>query len=135
MLRNRVISRLGIRNILRRKGYDAVVVATGAVGSYELFVVGEDLEGIMPGLEFLKQVCDKKITSLKGKIGIVGGGNTAVDVARVAKRLGADHVKILYRRSRKEMPAYQEEIDDAIEEGIEIVPQVQVSKFIGKNGK
>ena len=123
------------RGLLRRKGYDAVVVATGAVGSYELFVVGEDLEGIMPGLEFLKQVCDKKITSLKGKIGIVGGGNTAVDVARVAKRLGADHVKILYRRSRKEMPAYQEEIDDAIEEGIEIVPQVQVSKFIGKNGK
>ncbi|NHJ06166.1 MAG: FAD-dependent oxidoreductase [Candidatus Heimdallarchaeota archaeon] len=123
------------KGLLRQKGFDAVIVATGAVGSYELFVDGENLDGVIPGLEFLKDVCDKKVKSLKGKVGVIGGGNTAVDVARVAKRLGADEVKILYRRSQKEMPAYQEEIIDAIDEGIEIVPQVQISKFLGKSGK
>ncbi|NHJ32963.1 MAG: FAD-dependent oxidoreductase [Asgard group archaeon] len=123
------------RGLLRKKGYDAVIVSTGATGNYELFVEGEDLTGVTPGLTFLKDVCDKKTTKLKGKVGIVGGGNTAVDVARVAKRLGADEVKLLYRRGRKEMPAYQEEIDDAIEEGILVDTQVQVGRFIGKNGK
>jgi heterodisulfide reductase subunit A len=123
------------RGLLRRKGYDAVIIATGAIGSYELFVEGEDLEGVVPGLDFLKDVCDKKITNLKGKVGIIGGGNTAIDVARVAKRLGADEVKVLYRRSKMEMPAYQEEIDDAVEEGIILDTQVQIGKFIGKNNK
>ncbi|NHJ46921.1 MAG: FAD-dependent oxidoreductase [Asgard group archaeon] len=123
------------RGLLRRKGYDAVIIATGAVGSYELFVEGEELKGVVPGLDFLKDVCDKKITKLKGKVGVIGGGNTAIDVARVAKRLGADEVKLLYRRSRLEMPAYQEEIDDAVEEGIKLGVQTQISKFIGKNGK
>ena len=112
------------RGLLRRKGYDAIVVSTGAVGSNELFIEGEDLKGVLPGLNFLKAVCDKKIIEIKGKVGIIGGGNTAVDVARVAKRLGADEVKILYRRSKKEMPAYQEEIEDGIEEGV--IVQIQV---------
>ncbi len=123
------------RGLLRKKGYDAVIVSTGASGNYELFIEGENLKGVTPGLTFLKDVCDRKITKLKGKVGIVGGGNTAVDVARVAKRLGADEVKLLYRRGRNEMPAYQEEIDDAIDEGILVDTQVQVSKFIGNNGK
>ncbi|MHA1842601.1 MAG: FAD-dependent oxidoreductase [Candidatus Heimdallarchaeota archaeon] len=122
------------RGLLRRKGFDAVIVSTGAVGSNKLFIDGEDLDGVLPGLEFLKAVCDKKITELKGRVGIVGGGNTAIDAARVAKRLGAD-VTVLYRRSKKEMPAYQDEIDDAIEEGIDVQIQVQISKIIGKNGK
>jgi len=123
------------RGLLRRKGFDAVIISTGAVGNFDLEVEGENLEGIIPGLDFLKDVCDKKITSLKGKVGIVGGGNTAIDVARVAKRLGADEVKILYRRSKKEMPAYQEEIDDAIEEGIILDTLVRVNRFTGKDGK
>ncbi|MBK5114695.1 MAG: FAD-dependent oxidoreductase [Candidatus Heimdallarchaeota archaeon] len=123
------------RGLLRKKGYDAVIVSSGAIGNYELFVDGEDLKGVTPGLGFLKDVCEKKVTKLKGKVGIVGGGNTAVDVARVAKRLGAHEVKILYRRDREEMPAYQEEIDDAIEEGILVDTRVQVGKFIGNNGK
>ncbi len=123
------------RGLLRRKGFDAVIVASGASGNYKMSVEGEDLKGVTPGLTFLKDVCDKKITKVKGKIGIVGGGNTAIDVSRVAKRLGASEVKLLYRRGRGEMPAYQEEIDDAIEEGILVDTQVQVGKFIGKNGK
>ncbi len=123
------------KGLLRRRGYDAVIVASGAVGNYDLHVDGEDLKGVVPGLNFLKDVCDKKIRKLSGKVGIVGGGNTAIDVARVAKRLGASEVKLLYRRGRSEMPAYQEEIDDAIEEGVLVDTQVQVGKFIGKNGK
>jgi heterodisulfide reductase subunit A len=123
------------RGLLRRKGYDAVIISTGAVGSNKLYIEGEDdLEGVMPGLVFLKAVCEKKITELKGRVGIVGGGNTAIDAARVAKRLGAD-VTVLYRRSKKEMPAYQEEIDDAIDEGVNLHTQVQINKLIGKNGK
>ncbi|MHA1220413.1 MAG: FAD-dependent oxidoreductase [Candidatus Heimdallarchaeota archaeon] len=123
------------RGLLRRKGFDAVIISTGAVGNNELSAEGEDLQGIMQGLDFLKAVCDKKITELKGKVGIIGGGNTAFDVARVAKRLGADEVKIVYRRSKKEMPAYAEEIEDAIEEGIILGTQLQISKFLGKDGK
>ncbi|MBD3192396.1 MAG: NAD(P)-binding protein [Candidatus Heimdallarchaeota archaeon] len=123
------------RGLLRKKGYHAVIVATGAVGSYQLRVEGEQLSGVNPGLEFLKAVNEGKITSLSGKVGIVGGGNTAVDVARVAIRLGAEEVKILYRRSRKEMPAYQEEIDDALDEGIILQTQVQIDKFLGEGDK
>ncbi|MFW9923323.1 MAG: FAD-dependent oxidoreductase [Candidatus Thorarchaeota archaeon] len=123
------------RGLLRKKGFDAVIVATGAVGENKLFTNGENLQGVMPGLQFLKKVCNREITSLKGKVGIVGGGNTAVDIARVAVRLGANEVKILYRRGRKEMPAYQEEIDDAVEEGVILDTQVQIDDLIGKDGK
>ncbi|RLI68574.1 pyridine nucleotide-disulfide oxidoreductase [Candidatus Heimdallarchaeota archaeon] len=123
------------RGLLRRKGYDAVIISTGAVGNNKLFVEGEDLENVISGIDFLKDVCDKKITKISGKVGVVGGGNTAIDVARVVKRLGASEVKVLYRRSRKEMPAYQEEIDDAIDEGVVIFPQVQIKRIIGENGK
>ncbi len=110
--------------------YDAALIATGATKSRPLNIPGEDKEGISSGLQFLREFNLEDKKEIKKRLVVVGGGNTAIDCARSAVRLGAD-VTIVYRRSRQEMPAVPEEIDEAEAEGIQINYLTNPVEFIG----
>ena len=105
---------------LFKDGYEAVFVGLGAQIGKPMWVDNEDADGVLSGVEFLKQIEMKTNPDIKGKVVVVGGGNTAVDAARTSLRLGADEVILLYRRTEKEMPANQMEIDAAREEGVKL---------------
>ncbi len=98
--------------------FDAVFLATGVHGSRRMGIEGEETEGIRPGLGFLREVNEGKRPDLGRRAVVVGGGNTAIDCARAALRLGS-HVTILYRRTRVEMPAIADEVEEAHREGID----------------
>jgi len=100
--------------------YRAVFLAVGQHRSRKLNMPGEDAQGVLPGLEFLRQVNLGEKVQIGSKIAVIGGGNTAMDAARSASRLGAPNVTILYRRSRNEMPAIGEEIGETEQEGVRI---------------
>jgi heterodisulfide reductase subunit A len=119
---------------LRSQGYKAVLLAIGAHESVRLDVPGEDLAGVVSGIDFLRDVNLKSNGHLGGRVAVIGGGNTAVDAARTALRLGSK-VSILYRRTRAEMPAMAEEVDDAEAEGVEIRYLVAPVEVLGEGGK
>jgi NADH-quinone oxidoreductase subunit F len=101
-----------------RQGVKAVVLAIGAHRSLHLGIPGEDRAGVIPGIDFLREVALGNPPDIRGKrVAVIGGGNVAVDAARTAWRLGAAEVHIVYRRTRADMPAYPEEIEAAHEEG------------------
>ncbi len=117
-------------------GYEAVFIATGAHKSMRLNIPGEETQGVIQALKLLKKVNLGQEVDLGKKVGIIGGGNAAIDVARVATRNNnTEKVIILYRRTRKEMPAYEEEIESALEEGIEIQFLVAPQQILTRNGK
>ncbi len=116
-------------------GYDAVFLALGAHKGISLGIPGEALDGVRQGVDFLRELNLSGTTAVGQKVGIVGGGNVAIDVARAAKRLGAQSVTILYRRTRNEMPAWEAEIQAAEEEGVEIVYLSAPQKVIETNGR
>jgi formate dehydrogenase major subunit len=101
-------------------GYDAVFLGLGAMGSRLMKVDGEELDGVWAGTEFLKKMGLGERVAIGRHVAIIGGGNTAVDAARTSLRLGAEKVTIVYRRSRKEMPAWDVEVDAAEHEGVEM---------------
>ena len=103
---------------LKQKGYDAVFLGVGAWASSKMRVPGEEAEGVLSGIEFLRNFGLGHPLSLHGTVLVVGGGNTAIDCARTALRCGASEVRIVYRRTRAEMPANAAEIHDAEEEGV-----------------
>jgi NADH-quinone oxidoreductase subunit F len=105
---------------LLEAGFDSVFVAIGAQESAELEVPGEDLDGVEDTLVFLRRTNSSELTAVEGSVVVVGGGNAAIDAARTAQRLGARSVTLLYRRSREEMPALAEEVEDALIEGVQI---------------
>lgn len=105
---------------LLREGYGAVYLATGAHRNVELGIPGQDVLGVIPATQFLKEINLGGRPEISPRVAVIGGGNVAIDAARSALRLGATHVAILYRRSRAEMPAYPEEVDAALEEGVKI---------------
>ena len=124
-------------------GYEAVYIASGAGLPMFMGIEGEDLVGVYSANEFLTRInlmkayLDEYDTPIKRSksIAIVGGGNVAMDAARCAKRLGAEHVYIIYRRSMDEMPARGEEVHHAFEEGIEFKILTNPTKIIGdENG-
>jgi heterodisulfide reductase subunit A len=115
-----------------RKAYRAVFIATGAHEELKLNIEGEELPGVLHCISFLRDVNLGKKVSLGKKVAVIGGGNAAIDSARVAKRLGSD-VTILYRRSRKEMPANSWEVEEAIKEGINIEFLVAPNRIIGRD--
>lgn len=120
---------------LRKEGYEYIFISIGAHECKKLGIEGEDLEGVYPGLAFLREVrLGKKIT-LGKRIAVIGGGNVAIDAVRTAQRLGAEEAFIIYRRSREEMPAHQEEIKDCEAEGIQIQVLAAPKRIIGENGK
>ncbi len=99
--------------------YQAVVLAIGAHESRPLGVVGEDGEGVYPGVELLRDVALGSPPDLAGKsVGVIGGGDVAIDAARSAWRLGASEVHLIYRRRREDMPAHPEEVEAAEAEGV-----------------
>ena len=120
--------------------FDRVYLASGAHQSQKMGVAGEELKGVYGGVEFLRDFNAhetawlKSEKSLGSKVVVIGGGNSAIDAARCAARLGAE-VTILYRRERREMPAAVEEIIAAEEEGVKIAFLVAPLKIIEKNGK
>jgi NADH-quinone oxidoreductase subunit F len=115
---------------LFRDGFKAVFLAIGADKSWRLDLEGEDLEGVYPSMQFLKAFNLRGEELARGHVGIVGGGNSAVDAARVAIRQeNVQSVTLLYRRTAKEMPAYAEEVDAALEEGIKLQTLVSPVKI------
>lgn len=115
-----------------KQKHDALYTATGTQISRKIGVDGENLQNVYHGIDFLKDVNLGKLDKVSGIIAVIGGGNTAIDAARTALRLGADKVYILYRRTIQDMPADDREIRDAIEEGIEIHTLVAPISFTGK---
>ena len=124
-------------NDLLAEGYAAVFIAPGAQASMRSGIVGEDegLEGIHYGLRFLTDIRTGKEIRLKGKVIVIGGGNVAVDVARTALRVGAADVQIFYRRSREEMPAWEKDIEEAIDEGIGLNLHWSPKRILQRQGK
>jgi 2-oxoacid:acceptor oxidoreductase delta subunit (pyruvate/2-ketoisovalerate family) len=114
--------------------YEAVFLATGAHISRKLNIPGEDLEGAVSGLDLLRDINLGKKVRIGGRVAVIGGGNTAVDVARAVLRLGGNPI-ILYRRSRDEMPAFDEEVSGTLEEGIEIRYLTGPTEIIGQKGR
>jgi len=118
-----------IRELLA-EGFKAVFLAIGAHESWRLDLEGEDLEGVYPSMQFLKAFNLRGEELAHGHVGIVGGGNSAVDAARVALRQKqVTAVTLLYRRTRDEMPAYEEEVEAALEEGVTIETLVSPVKI------
>ena len=120
---------------LLEDGHDAVFLAMGAHKGIELGIEGEDLDGVRQGVDYLRELNLAGKTKTGQNIAIIGGGNVAIDVARAAVRLGAKNVTILYRRTRKEMPAWEEEICAAEDEGVEIIYLAAPQTVLENSGK
>jgi heterodisulfide reductase subunit A-like polyferredoxin len=120
---------------LRSQGYKAFFMAIGAQGCKALGVAGEDLEGVVPGVDYLRQINLGQKVHLGDRVAVVGGGNVAMDAVRTALRTGSKKPFVIYRRSESEMPALPEEIAECREEGIEIMTLANPVRIIGENGK
>ena len=119
---------------LLEQGYEAIFISIGAHAGAKMRVHGEETEGVIDCVDLLRDVSLGKDIKLKGRVAVVGGGNAAIDASRTALRIGAKNVKILYRRTEEEMPAAEEEIHDALEEGVEIEYLVAPDKIYRENG-
>ena len=120
---------------LKEEGYGAVFAAIGAHASRKLGIEGEELDGVMHGVDYLRRVNLGESLNLGHNVVVVGGGNVAIDVARTALRTGSDKVFILYRRTKKEMPASQAEIHHLEEEGVKVEFLAAPVKIHGENGR
>ncbi|MCX6026827.1 MAG: FAD-dependent oxidoreductase, partial [Chloroflexi bacterium] len=116
------------------QGFRAVYLATGAQKCRALGIEGEDLQGVADPLEFLRARALGLQPACEERVAVIGGGNAAVDAARSALRLGARQVTILYRRTREEMPAYEDEIEEALREGVALQELVAPKRILGKHG-
>ncbi len=123
---------LSIRDL--RDAYDAVFVGIGAWESSSMRCKGEELAGVLGGIDFLRGIATGESEKLQGRVAVVGGGNTAMDAARSAIRLGAEEVVVFYRRTREEMPAEKLEIEEAEEEGVKFRFLVSPLEVIAKDG-
>ncbi|MBW1819087.1 MAG: FAD-dependent oxidoreductase, partial [Deltaproteobacteria bacterium] len=123
-------------NDLTAEGFDAVFIAAGAQASRHIGVPGEEegVEGLFYGLQFLTDIKTGKQVPLHGKVIVIGGGNVAVDVARTALRVGAGDVQVFCLEPRDEMPAWEKEVAEALEEGIVINPSWGPERIIRDNG-
>lgn len=122
-------------NELRNQGYEAFFIAIGAQGSRKLGVEGEDAEGVISGVDFLREVNLGNEIDITGNVVVIGGGNVAIDVARTAVRAGAANVEMYCLESREEMPALEEEIEEALSEGIKIINCWGPKRILTENGK
>jgi formate dehydrogenase beta subunit len=122
-------------DLLFDMGYKAVFITVGAHQSLRMGIEGEESPGVIDGATFLREVNLGLKPSLGERVAVVGGGNVAMDAARAAVRLGTSKVSILYRRSRAEMPASPDEIEQALEEGVEAMFLVAPTKMRRENGR
>ena len=120
---------------LRKDGYEGFYLAIGAQGGRKLGIEGEDADGVITGVEFLRNVNLGKDVKLPRRAIVIGGGNVAIDVARTASRTGATDVKMFCLESREEMPALVEEIEETLEEGITIGNGWGPKRIVVENGK
>lgn len=118
---------------LMQEGFDSVYLACGAHQGTKLGIPGDDLPGVVDGILFLRQINEGKPVDIGDRVAVIGGGNTAVDAARSAIRLGAKEVTIMYRRSHAEMTAYEEEVGAAAMEGVKIEYLTLPVKAVSKN--
>ena len=119
----------------QKLGFQAVFLSTGAHLSLRLNIPGERLHGVFPGVQFLKEVNLGKRLRIGRKVAVIGGGNVAIDAARSAIRFGAESVEVYYRRSKREMPAIPEDVEEAVREGIRIHFLVSPIKILGRGEK
>ena len=125
-------TRIDDLDALKRDGYDAVLVATGTPTAARLRVSGEELTGVSSALSFLRDIKLGTPADLDGKtVVVVGGGNVAIDAARSARRLGAAKVHMVCLESRGEMPAYDWEVGEALDDGVELHDSWGIAGFAG----
>jgi NADH-quinone oxidoreductase subunit F len=105
---------------LKEEGYQAVFLGIGAAKNLDMGIPGEDAEGVDQAVPFLKEYNLRGSVPVGKKVIVIGGGNAAIDAARTSIRLGAEDVTIVYRRSQEQMPAYEEEIEEALFEGVKL---------------
>ena len=120
---------------LRAQGYKAFYMAIGAQGGRKVGIEGEDSQGVMSGIEFLRMINQDENKKVQGKVVVVGGGNVAIDVSRTAVRAGAETVMQCCLESRQQMPAALEEIEEAEEENIVINNGWGPKRILSENGK
>jgi heterodisulfide reductase subunit A-like polyferredoxin len=120
---------------IREQGYKAIFVGIGAHECKMLGIEGENLEGVYPGVGFLRDINLGRSVPLGDRVAVVGGGNVAMDAVRTALRTGSKKPFVIYRRSLHEMPANEEEIEECREEGIEILTLTNPTRIIGENGR
>jgi len=120
---------------LKEQGYEAVFLGLGAPQGSKLNIQGEDAQGVYEAIAWLREYNIRGSVDVGKNVVVIGGGNAAIDAARTAIRLGAESVTILYRRTRAEMPAYVEEVEEAEREGVRIRDLVAPSEIVVQNGK
>src|SRR5581483_2793187 len=141
----RLLETLGVELVLRtrvdaarlaelEREFDAIVLAVGMGADVDVSYPGDDLDGVYESLPFIERLKAGDVPPVGSRVAVVGGGNTAIDVAVEAKRLGAEVSLLLYRRTEHEMPAYEHEVELAREEGVEIRFLVNPVGFVG-NGR
>jgi len=130
----RIVTSCEIENLdsMFESGYSTVILALGAQKDRRLSIPGSDLPGVLECLPFLRDINFGNRVVLNGRVIVIGGGSSAFDAARTAKRIGADKVTIAYRRTENEMAANNEEIYEAKEEGIEIIILALPEEITGK---
>jgi len=119
---------------LHEDGYEAVFLAVGAPSGLMLKLPGADAHNVVESMSFLRRYNIRGSAPVGKQVAVIGGGNAAIDAARTALRLGAEQVTVLYRRTREEMPAYAEEIEAAIEEGVVITPLSSPEEILVEDG-
>jgi len=117
-----------------RKDHDAVFIGVGAQGGMKLEIEGEGMAGVTDGIRFLRDMTMGQKAQVGKRVAVIGGGNTAMDCARTARRLGGEDVRIVYRRSRTEMPASVEEVEALEKEGIHIDFLTTPQRFLSEGG-
>lgn len=122
-------------DLLGEMGFDAAFLGIGAHASRAMRVEGEDLQGVITVVDFLRDVALGSPPDVGDKVAVIGGGFSAMDAARVSKRLGASEVTVFYRRTQKEMPAHELEVKDAMEEGVRFSFLVAPVRVEGKDGR
>jgi len=120
---------------LKADGYSAFFMATGLHKSRMLNVEGEGLPAALQGVDFLRDVALGNKVALGKKLIVIGGGNVAIDVALCARRLGTEDISLVCLEKREEMPAWEYEIEDALEEGVTIVNSLGPKRFLQKDGQ
>ncbi|MHB9062472.1 MAG: NADH-ubiquinone oxidoreductase-F iron-sulfur binding region domain-containing protein [Pirellulaceae bacterium] len=119
---------------LRAEGCEALFLGVGAPSGLELGIPGDHAEGITDALNFLRTYNLRGSVKVGQQVVVVGGGNSAIDAARTAVRLGASEVTVVYRRSREVMPAYKEEIEEALHEGVKLQLLTAPEAVVAENG-